>query len=60
MLIGRDAPIFAETLAAHGVPFEMVETLDAAVPAAFAAANTIMRPSCCCPGHRQLGPVQKL
>ena len=39
MLIGRDAPIFAETLAAHGVPFDMAETLDAAVPAAFAAAK---------------------
>jgi UDP-N-acetylmuramoylalanine--D-glutamate ligase len=39
MLIGRDAPIFAHTLAAHGVPFDMVETLDAAVPAAFAAAK---------------------
>jgi UDP-N-acetylmuramoylalanine--D-glutamate ligase len=39
MLIGRDAPIFAETLAAHGVPFDMVETLDAAVPAAFVAAK---------------------
>ncbi len=39
MLIGRDAPIFARTLAEHGVPFDMVETLDAAVPAAFAAAK---------------------
>jgi UDP-N-acetylmuramoylalanine--D-glutamate ligase len=39
LLIGRDAPIFAETLAEHGVPFEMVGTLDAAVPAAFAAAK---------------------
>jgi UDP-N-acetylmuramoylalanine--D-glutamate ligase len=39
MLIGRDAPIFAETLAEHGVRFDMVETLDAAVPAAFAAAK---------------------
>ncbi len=39
MLIGRDAPIFAETLTAHGVPFDMMETLDAAVPAAFAAAR---------------------
>jgi UDP-N-acetylmuramoylalanine--D-glutamate ligase len=39
MLIGRDAPIFAATLAEHGVPFDMVETLDAAVPAAFAAAT---------------------
>ena len=39
LLIGRDAPIFAETLAAHGVPFDNVETLDAAVPAAFYAAK---------------------
>jgi UDP-N-acetylmuramoylalanine--D-glutamate ligase len=39
MLIGRDAPIFAETLAEHGVPFDMVETLDAAVPAALSAAK---------------------
>ncbi len=38
-LIGRDAPIFAATLAAHGVPFDSVGTLDAAVPAAFAAAK---------------------
>lgn len=40
LLIGRDAPLFAETLARHGVPFDMVGTLDAAVPAAFAAART--------------------
>ena len=39
MLIGRDATIFAQTLAAHHVPFDLVETLDAAVPAAFAAAK---------------------
>ncbi|MSP00276.1 MAG: UDP-N-acetylmuramoyl-L-alanine--D-glutamate ligase [Acetobacteraceae bacterium] len=39
LLIGRDAPIFAETLASHGVAFDCVETLDAAVPAAFAAAK---------------------
>ena len=39
MLIGRDAPIFAETLTAHGVPFDMAGTLDAAVPAAFEAAK---------------------
>jgi UDP-N-acetylmuramoylalanine--D-glutamate ligase len=39
MLIGRDASIFAVTLAQHGVPFDMVETLEAAVPAAFAAAK---------------------
>ena len=39
MLIGRDAPIFAATLAAHGVPFDLCDTLEAAVPAAFAAAR---------------------
>jgi UDP-N-acetylmuramoylalanine--D-glutamate ligase len=39
MLIGRDAPIFAETLTEHGVAFDLVETLEAAVPAAFAAAK---------------------
>jgi UDP-N-acetylmuramoylalanine-D-glutamate ligase len=39
ILIGRDAPVFAETLATHRVPFDMVETLDKAVPAAFAAAK---------------------
>jgi UDP-N-acetylmuramoylalanine--D-glutamate ligase len=39
MLIGRDAPIFAATLTEHGVPFDMMETLDAAVPAAFDAAK---------------------
>ncbi|MCB8874567.1 UDP-N-acetylmuramoyl-L-alanine--D-glutamate ligase [Acidisoma silvae] len=40
-LIGRDAPDFAETLAAHGVSFHMAETLDAAVPAAFAKAKAL-------------------
>jgi len=39
VLIGRDAPIFAATLTEHGVPFDMVKTLDAAVPTAFAAAK---------------------
>jgi UDP-N-acetylmuramoylalanine--D-glutamate ligase len=39
MLIGRDAPVFARTLTEHGVTFDMAETLDAAVPAAFAAAK---------------------
>ena len=37
-LIGRDAPVLARTLAAHGVAHEIVGTLDAAVPAAAAAA----------------------
>jgi UDP-N-acetylmuramoylalanine--D-glutamate ligase len=31
LLIGRDAPIFAETLRAHGVPFTEIGTLDRAV-----------------------------
>jgi UDP-N-acetylmuramoylalanine--D-glutamate ligase len=39
LLIGRDAPSFARTLAAAGVPHEVAGTLDAAVPAAFAAAK---------------------
>ena len=43
-LIGRDAPIFAETLRAHGVPFDNLATLDAAVPAAFAAAKRTHTP----------------
>jgi UDP-N-acetylmuramoylalanine--D-glutamate ligase len=34
-LIGRDAPHFAATLAAHGVTHEIVDTLEAAVPLAF-------------------------
>jgi UDP-N-acetylmuramoylalanine--D-glutamate ligase len=38
VLIGRDAPLLARTLAAHGVPHEMAGTLDAALPAAAAAA----------------------
>jgi UDP-N-acetylmuramoylalanine--D-glutamate ligase len=37
-LIGRDAPAFAATLARHGVPHEVAGTLDAALPAAAAAA----------------------
>ena len=38
VLIGRSAPDFAATLAAHGVPHEIAGTLDAAVPAARDAA----------------------
>ncbi len=45
MLIGRDAPQFAETLAREGVPFDMCETLEAAVPAAFAAAKATGTPT---------------
>ncbi len=39
ILIGRDAPIFARTLDAAGVPHEIAGTLDRAVPAAFRAAQ---------------------
>jgi UDP-N-acetylmuramoylalanine--D-glutamate ligase len=35
LLIGRDAPILAATLAAHGVPHQEVATLDCAVAEAF-------------------------
>jgi UDP-N-acetylmuramoylalanine--D-glutamate ligase len=38
VLIGRDAPMLARTLAEAGVPYTMAGTLDAAVPAARAAA----------------------
>ena len=38
VLIGRDAPLLAATLADAGVPFTVSGTLDAAVPAARAAA----------------------
>ena len=38
-LIGRDGPEFAETLAAHGVAHEVVETLEVAVKRAFAEAK---------------------
>jgi UDP-N-acetylmuramoylalanine--D-glutamate ligase len=43
-LIGRDAPIFADTLARHGAPFDHVGTLESAVPAAFAAAKATGAP----------------
>ena len=41
LLIGRDAAAFASELAAHGVRHDVVETLDRAVPAAFAAARDL-------------------
>jgi UDP-N-acetylmuramoylalanine--D-glutamate ligase len=44
VLIGRDAPAFAATLAREGVPFDMCGTLEAAVPAAFAAARALGAP----------------
>jgi UDP-N-acetylmuramoylalanine--D-glutamate ligase len=52
MLIGRDAPEFAATLTRHKVPFDMAGTLEAAVPAAFAAATSenapvvLLSPAC--------------
>jgi UDP-N-acetylmuramoylalanine--D-glutamate ligase len=52
LLIGRDAPQFAETLTRNGVKFDTVGTLDAAVPAAFAAAKAegapvvLLSPAC--------------
>jgi UDP-N-acetylmuramoylalanine--D-glutamate ligase len=52
LLIGRDAPDFAATLAAHGVSHEIVGTLDKAVPAALDAARrtgapvVLLSPAC--------------
>ena len=52
LLIGRDAPVFAATLTREGVPFDLVDTLEAAVPAAFAAAKAqgapivLLSPAC--------------
>lgn len=52
VLIGRDAPLLAATLAAHGVPHEVADTLDQAVPAAAAAARggeapvVLLSPAC--------------
>lgn len=52
LLIGRDAPDFAATLAEHHVPHEIVGTLEAAVPAALAAARdtgakvVLLSPAC--------------
>jgi UDP-N-acetylmuramoylalanine--D-glutamate ligase len=52
LLIGRDAAAFADTLAAHGVAYDIAETLDRAVPAAFAAARetgadvVLLSPAC--------------
>jgi UDP-N-acetylmuramoylalanine--D-glutamate ligase len=43
-LIGRDAPLLAATLAAHGVAHSDAGTLDAAVPAAFRAARRLAAP----------------
>jgi UDP-N-acetylmuramoylalanine--D-glutamate ligase len=52
LLIGRDAPEIAATLARHGVEYDMAGTLEAAVPAAFAAARqdgapiVLLSPAC--------------
>ncbi len=52
VLIGRDAPALAATLASAGVPHELAGTLEAAVPAAFAAAQAdgtpivLLSPAC--------------
>ena len=52
LLIGRDAPELAATLAAHNVPHTLVETLENAVPAALEAARAtgakvvLLSPAC--------------
>jgi UDP-N-acetylmuramoylalanine--D-glutamate ligase len=52
LLIGRDAPDFAATLAAHDVPHKVVGTLEQAVPAALDAARrtgapvVLLSPAC--------------
>jgi len=51
LLIGRDAPMLAATLAAHKVAFDVVGTLDEAVPHALAAAHAsnavvLLSPAC--------------
>ena len=52
LLIGRDTPILAATLAEHGVPYIEAGTLEAAVPLAAAAAKTegasvvLLSPAC--------------
>ncbi|HEY0420285.1 MAG TPA: UDP-N-acetylmuramoyl-L-alanine--D-glutamate ligase [Acetobacteraceae bacterium] len=52
LLIGRDAPMLAETLAAHGVPHRIAGTLDAATVQAWDAARggladvVLLSPAC--------------
>ncbi len=51
LLIGRDAPLLAATLAAHGVAHRSLGTLEAAVPAAWlvareASAVVLLSPAC--------------
>jgi UDP-N-acetylmuramoylalanine--D-glutamate ligase len=65
LLIGRDAPILAATLAAHGVPYRMLGTLEAATEAAWHSARThgapvvLLSPACASwdqfPGYDQRG-----
>lgn len=43
-LIGRDAPLLAQTLKEHNVPFTMAETLENAVPAAYTEAHRTHTP----------------
>ena len=51
-LLGRDAPLLARTLEAHGVPCENLETLTRATGAAFDAARrenvpiVLLSPAC--------------
>jgi UDP-N-acetylmuramoylalanine--D-glutamate ligase len=44
LLIGRDAAVFAATLAAHGVRYRIVQTLERAMEAAFDAARRLDAP----------------
>jgi UDP-N-acetylmuramoylalanine--D-glutamate ligase len=44
LLIGRDAPLFATTLASHGVPYRQCGTLENAVQSAHDAAQTYNAP----------------
>jgi UDP-N-acetylmuramoylalanine--D-glutamate ligase len=44
LLIGRDAPAFAATLARHGVAHRILDRLEAAVPAALEAARAHQAP----------------
>ena len=52
LLLGRDAPTLANTLTAHNVPYDIVGTLDAAVPAALPIARqtgataVLLSPAC--------------
>ncbi|MFT8564274.1 MAG: UDP-N-acetylmuramoyl-L-alanine--D-glutamate ligase [Acetobacter orientalis] len=52
VLIGRDAAQLAQTLAAHNAPYSIVDTLERAVPAAFAQAQqsgarvVLLSPAC--------------